>query len=266
MAPELPEPLDDYYAKAGSWADERTQSIYASRKMAWIIAMVATAVSVLLAIALLILLPLNTVEQHTILVDRQTGFVQALDPASPKMISPPKALTQSLLVQYVEAREGFDLATVKAQFRRVALWSSGPAKNRYVNLMQATNPESPLSRFPRNTVIDVQVRSVSPLSENSALVRFASVRRDQGASEQPTENWVAVIKYRYSNAPMTVEDRYVNPLGFEVIDYRIDAETLPNPEQTPVQANTGPVRSSPALSPSEARPLQQRLPNAAPGR
>ena len=227
MTSETRDKLDDYYANAGSWADERTRSVYASRKVAWIVAMVATAIALLLAIAIIFMLPLKTVVPHTLLVDKQTGFVQAIDPSQPQKIAASKALTQSFLVQYVQAREGFDISTVQGQFKKVALWSSGTVKSRYVNMMQAANPESPLTRFPRSTVIDVTVRSVSQLSDNSALVRFSSIRRDQGGSEQPAENWMAVIQYRYSSAPMTVEDRYVNPLGFEVTDYRKDAEALP---------------------------------------
>jgi type IV secretion system protein VirB8 len=211
--------------------------------------MVATAIAMLLAIAILFMLPLKTVVPHTLLVDKQTGFVQALDPAAPQKIAPQKALTQSLLVQYVQAREGFDISTVQGQFKKVALWSSGAAKNRYINMMQASNAESPLVTLPRTTVIDVKVRSVSQLSDKSALVRFASVRLDQGGTELPPENWVAIIKYRFSNAPMTVEDRYVNPLGFEVIDYRKDAETLP------VEAAAQPVNPAAfAPMPSTSRP------------
>jgi type IV secretion system protein VirB8 len=226
MNTESREKRDQYYENAGSWANERTKSIYASRKVAWIVALIAATVAVLEALAIVFLLPLKTVVPHTLLVDKQTGFVQALDPSQPQKIVPQKALTQSFLVQYVEAREGFDIATVQGQFKKVALWSSGLAKSRYVNAMQATNPESPLAALPRSAVIDVKIRSVSQISDNSALVRFVSVRRDPGATEPPPQNWVAVIKYRYSNAPMTVEDRYVNPLGFEVVDYRKDAETL----------------------------------------
>jgi type IV secretion system protein VirB8 len=249
MNVETRDTLDEYYAHAGSWADERTQSIYASRKIAWIIALVATVVALLLAIALIILLPLKTVVPHTILVDRQTGFVQAVDPANPQKLAPQKALTQSFLVQYVQAREGFDIATVQGQFRKVSLWTSGPAKSRYVNLMQAANPQSPLVIYPRNSVVHVRVRSVSQISDNTALVRFASIRRDQGAAEQPEENWVAIIKFRYSSAPMTVEDRYINPLGFEVTDYRKDPESLvaesssPSANAvTPAQSNDGAPR------------------------
>jgi type IV secretion system protein VirB8 len=245
MTTESREKLDDYYANAGSWAEERTQSIYASRKVAWIVALVATAIALLLAIAILFMLPLKTVVPHTVLVDKQTGFVQALDPAAPQKIAPNKALTQAFLVQYVEAREGFDISTVQGQFKKVSLWSSGNTRSRYVNMMQASNPESPLASLPRSSVIDVKVRSVSQLPDSSALVRFARTRRDQGGSEQPPENWVAVIKYRYSNAPMTVEDRYVNPLGFEVIDYRKDAETLPVETIAPASQAASPATLQP---------------------
>jgi type IV secretion system protein VirB8 len=227
MITDTSQSREEYYANAGSWAGERTQSIYASRKVAWIVAMVATGVAVLLAVVILLMMPLKTVVPHILLVDKQTGFVQALDPTGAQAIAPQKALTQSFLVQYVEAREGFGIATVQGQFKKVALWSSGGAKSRYVNFMQASNPESPLATLPRGTVVDAKVRSVTQLTAGSAMVRFASVRRDSEGTEYPQENWVAVIKYRYSNAPMAAEARYVNPLGFEVTDYRVDAETLP---------------------------------------
>jgi type IV secretion system protein VirB8 len=246
MTPDTPQTREDYYAKAGSWADERTQSIYASRKVAWTVALIAATIAVLEALALVFMTPLKTVVPHTVLVDRQTGFVQALDPSQPQKIAPQKALTQSFLVQYVEAREGFDFATVQQQFKKVAIWSSGTAKSGYINMMQASNPQSPLATLPRNTVINVQVRSVSPLSDSSAMVRFVTTRLDQGAAGQQPQNWVAIIRYRYSSAPMTVEDRYVNPLGFEVIDYRKDAETLPIETASPVPQSPVPQSVVPA--------------------
>jgi type IV secretion system protein VirB8 len=253
MTTETREKLDEYYEQAGSWANERTQSIYASRKVAWIVALIAAIIAVLEALAIVFLMPLKTVVPHTLLVDKQTGFVQALDPTKPQKIAPQKALTQAFLVQYVEAREGFDISTVQNQFKKVALWSAGQNKASYVNKMQASHPESPLASLPRNTVIDVTVRSVSQLENNSALVRFASIRRDAGGSEQPAQNWVAVIKYRYSNAPMAVEDRYVNPLGFEVIDYRKDAETPPVEAVPPPQSAAAPL----TVSPVPVGPAQQ---------
>jgi type IV secretion system protein VirB8 len=173
------------------------------------------------------------------MVDRTTGYVQALKPLDQATIAPDAALTQSFLVQYVLAREGFDMATLNANYRKVALFSADSARSSYLQQMQASNPASPLVLYPHSSTVDVQVKSVSPLAKGAALVRFDTVRADSGAQPQPPQSWAAVVRYRYSTAPMTLEDRFVNPLGFQVISYRKDAEVL-NPESVPaVSVPTG---------------------------
>jgi type IV secretion system protein VirB8 len=240
-APNSNENLDAYFSSAGSWADDRLSAIRKSRKIAWIIAMVAVVVALAEAVALMVLAPLKTVVPYTLLVDRQTGYVQSLDPIAPQHIAPDAALTQSFLVQYVLAREGFDIGTVKSDYRKISLWSADAAQREYIAAMQISNPVSPLARLPRSTIVQARVRSVSSVSPGTALVRFETLRIDQGGAEQPSQSWVALISYRYSNAPMAVEDRYTNPLGFQVTRYRKNAETLPLPLPLPDSADTIPA-------------------------
>ena len=90
------------------------------------------------ALALVMLLPLKTVEPYTLLVDRQTGYVEALKPIERQTIAPDAALTRSFLVQYVIARESFDRPSLKANYRKTALWSAPEARAAYVAAMQAT--------------------------------------------------------------------------------------------------------------------------------
>ncbi len=223
------EALDAYYREAGSWAEDQQTALRTSRRIAWIIAGAAVAIAFMEALALVVLTPLKTVEPYTLLVDKQTGFVQALKPLDAQLVNGNAALTQSFLVQYVIARESFDIATLQTSYRKVSLWSEGSARNAYVASIQASNPDSPLMRFPRSTVVETQVKSVSPLSANSALVRFDTIRRDAGARPQELRSWVAVIRYRYSGEPMSIEERFINPLGFEVVHYQRNAEALPAP-------------------------------------
>ena len=217
---------------ADSWATSVTEDLERSRRTAWIVAVVASAIALLLAIALVILLPLKTVEPYTLLVDRQTGHVEALAPLERQTVTADSALTRSFLVQYVIARESFDADSIQRDYRKVSLWSEGAARQRYQTQMAATNPASPLAYMPRNGTISVEVRSVSSLSADSSLVRFTTVRTDPGAQPQAPQYWAAVIKYEYSGAEMTQEDRLINPLGFQVTRYRRDAETLPEAVDT----------------------------------
>lgn len=233
------EALDAYYAEAESWATDQQDSLRASRRTAWIVAGAALAVALLEGFALLLLTPLKTVVPYTLLVDRNTGFVQALEPLDPAKVAADTALTQSFLVQYVIARESFDIDTLQADYRKVGLWSAEQARSGYVAGMQISSPQSPLTLYPRTTVIETRVKSVSPVGRNVAMVRFDTVRRDAGGRIEPARPWVAVIRYRYSGEPLRLEDRMVNPLGFQVLRYRRDAEALPPepaPEPAPPQA------------------------------
>ncbi|TJW48148.1 MAG: type IV secretion system protein, partial [Mesorhizobium sp.] len=67
--------------------------------------------------------------------------------------------------------------------------------------------------------------SVSLLNRNTASVRFATTTRRENSST--ADNWVAVIKFRYTSTPLKNEWRFDNPLGFQVTDYRRDQESAP---------------------------------------
>jgi type IV secretion system protein VirB8 len=251
------EALDAYYVEAESWAKDKQDRLRSSQKLAWTIALGAAAVAVLEAIALIVLMPLKTVEPYTLLVDRHTGYVQAVSPLEPGQITADNALTQSFLVQYVTARESFDADLLQANYRKVGLWSAETARETYVASQQATNPDSPLARYPRTTVLETRVKSVSPVADNVAMVRFETQRRDAGGATEPVRAWVAIIRYRYSGEAMTVEDRFVNPLGFQVVHYRRDAEALPPvPEPVPQQPQAPPIVVQPVVrvpAPQERR-------------
>lgn len=229
----------EYYAQAESWNRDRLGAIRSSQRVAWWVAAVAAAIAILEATALVLLTPLKTVEPYTLMVDRTTGYVQALKPLDPGTVSVESALSQSFLVQYVVAREGFDLATFQTNYRKVALFSIGPARSSYLEVVQASSPQSPLRRYPRSTTLDVTVKSVSPIAANTALVRFDTTRTDSGAQQQPATSWVAVIRYRYSGQPMSLRDRFVNPLGFQVTAYRKDPETPPAADASSPSAAPG---------------------------
>jgi len=235
--------LDAYYREAASWSDDRAAAGERSRRTAWIVAGVAAAIALLEAIAIVLLMPLKTVVPYTLLVDKQTGYVEALKPLDKQTLTPDNALLRSFLVQYVIAREGFDIDQVNANYRKVALWSAEDARSGYLSAMQANNPQSPLATLPRRALVEVQVRSVSPLGADTALVRFATVRSDPGGQAQSPQLWASVIKYRFTNAGMSAEDRMTNPLGFQVVRYHRDAEIAQPAPQTPSEGYVPPITS-----------------------
>lgn len=243
------EELSRYYSEAESWSIDRQRSNERSRRTAWIAAGVAAFIALVEAFALLALVPLKREVPYTLLVDRQTGYVEALKPLERSRIAADTALTRSFLVQYVIARETLDPGSIQHNYRKVGLMSAGEARERYLAQMPARLATQRAAGMARAATTDVRIRSVSSLSGNTALVRFDTLEIARSGQVLEAQSWAAVVTYRYSAARMSAADRLVNPLGFQVVRYRKDPETLvEEPDRLlPAPAAAAPVRPAPAI-------------------
>ena len=215
-----------YYAQAASWSTDVHGALRSSRNLAWIVALGLGLIALMEAAAIVVMMPLKTVVPYTLTVDRQTGYVEAAQGLQPGRLSQNSAVSQAFLAQYVLAREGYDATDLQANYRKVALWSAGQARDQYLKLMTVANPQSPLKLLPASAVLQPTIKSISLLTPTSALVRFDVERRNYGAEGGERQSYAAVIGFRYTGAPMKMGDRFLNPLGFQAISYRRDSEMI----------------------------------------
>jgi type IV secretion system protein VirB8 len=216
---------EDYFENARSWADTQSGAVLRERKIAWIIAGIATSVAVILAITLLILLPLKSVEPYVVTVDRQNGAVQVASGIEPGKLSQNDSVIQAELARYVRARESFDSTDLARMYRQVQLMSSRDVSSSYVRFMSAKNPASPLNALDRGDTLTVTIKSVSLIAPGSAMVRFDVSRTAPGGGTiSASGSFVSAISFGFSGRPLRAADRFDNPLGFQVTRYRRDVE------------------------------------------
>jgi type IV secretion system protein VirB8 len=253
-----------YYESAASWAQDTHASLRKSRKTAWIIASVAVGVAGLQAIAMAFLLPLKQSVPYTITVDRETGYVQTTRGVDLGPISESEAIAQSFAVQYVLARESFEASDFQDKYRKTLMWSQGNAETEYLREWDKNNPVGIPNRVRPTTRIKVTVKSVTILGPRSAMVRFDTEQSEGPSSGGMRQPWVASLTYSFSGKPISEQDRYMNPLGYQIATYRRDAETTdpisvappPPPPQTviapttPVIATDGTTMPSNGVTPS----------------
>ncbi len=72
--------------------------------------------------------------------------------------------------------------------------------------------------------LKARVRNIAFINDRVANVRFT--RTVQTETDQQSSDWIATVTFRYTNAPMAEGDRYRNPLGFQVENYRADPEVV----------------------------------------
>lgn len=215
---------EEYFENARSWTDTQSGSALRERKIAWIIAGIATAIALILALTLLILLPLKSVEPYVVTVDRQTGAVQVATGVAPGQLSQNEAVIQAELARYVRARESFDATDLPRMYRQVQLMSARDVSATYVRRMALKNPNSPLRTLNRGDTLSVAIKSVSLIASGSAIVRFDVTRITPGGSEPAINTFVSAISFGFNGRPLRAVDRFDNPLGFQVTRYRRDIE------------------------------------------
>jgi len=234
-----------YYEAASTWAQDTHETLRRSRRTAWIIAGIAVGIAAIQAVALVVLVPLKQTMPYTITVDRETGYVQTTRGVNLGTLSETEAVAQSFVVQYVLARETFDAADYREQYRKTLAWSQGSAETEYKRDWDQSNPNGIQSRVSPNTRIQVTVKSVTILGPRSAMIRFDTERSEGGGMPGMRQPWVASVVYSFSGKPINEQDRYLNPLGFQISSYRRDAETT-----QPVPMPAAPLPMVPAPSPA----------------
>lgn len=217
---------DTYYAAAQSWSDDRVAAAARQSRLAWFVAGGAGGIALVLAIALALLVPLKTVEPYVVTVDRQSGSVQIATTLTRARLTENEAIIQAQLAGYVRARETFDATDLALQYARVQRLSAPPVAQTYVAAMAAANPASPLRTLGRGDTVAIEIKSVSLIAPGAALVRFDSRRTALAGTAPITQSHIAAISFGFADKPLRMEDRFDNPLGFQVTRYRRDTENI----------------------------------------
>ena len=217
------EDLKAYFAEAESWDRDRFVAAARSRRLAWIVAGIASSLAVVSIGSVMALSPLKTVVPYVVTVDRSTGATNVTQELrGDKTITYDEAVRKYFLADYVRNREGWIPQAREEFFRKVLALSNREEQTRWTAFYRKDNPDSPQNQFTANDAVFVAIRSVAFISPNVAQVRFVKrLERDQQVIETPA---IATITFDVLSKPETESGRYANPLGFQVRSYRADAE------------------------------------------
>lgn len=240
------------------WIEHEIEVERRGRRTAWAVAIILIVVCAAQAAAIAIMLPLKEIVPYTVLVDRQTGYVETARGIELGTLKEDQAIVESMLAQYILARETFDPADFAERYDRVALWSLGAARDNYVAQYQA-GAQSVLADMRPGTLVKVIVKKIEVIDKDTARVRFETQRKDVN-TDPVRYDWSAIVSYRFTGQPMKQEDRLLNPLGFQVTAYRRDSEVAADVALQPVPAPVvaqpefaGPLAAVPAEAPPEAK-------------
>lgn len=209
---------------ARTWEYDRMRAAVQSKRLAWGVAGGACALAVASVAAVVMLTPLKSVEPYVIRVDKASGETQvvtALKGPQPRTYE--DAVNRYFISQYVRLREGWLNDAARENAYAVMLMSEPAEASRYLNGVQSSNRIAPSNIYGDKGFVSISVRTISFLSPTVAQVRYSKIITF-GQNTPVAQNWNAIMTFKYTTAPEHEKDRIINPLGFQVVNYRSDPE------------------------------------------
>ncbi|MBM7070730.1 Type IV secretory pathway component [Shewanella sp. 202IG2-18] len=225
-----------YFAEVNQWDVELSSRIKQSELRAWRCCALLTFIAVLQGVALLCLLPLKSIEPFVIRVDNNTGLVDVVSTLTGSGKVKPQAqevMDKYWLTQYVNHRESYQWETRAYDRNLIGVMSSETVQQDYAAYTDpTTNRNAPINRYQQQAQVRVYIQAISFIGNEivkgeprkTALIRYSKQVKRLGESHSPT-HWIATVTFAYRNSPMKLEDRRINPLGFQVLSYRNDQAT-----------------------------------------
>jgi len=193
----------------------------------WFVATIIAGVLAAVAMgAVAMLLPLQKLVPLAVTVDSRTGLVTSVEYGrSVAELTQKEAIQRSDVARYVTARETYDPQDLATNAKLVRVMSDGNIWRQYEEETSQYNEASPMRRYGFKVRRRIEVSTVLPLpnTENTYQIRYAAIEESPG-SQAVEKPFVSTVNFRYSDRPLSNEDRILNPLNFRVLAYRKDQE------------------------------------------
>ncbi len=217
---------DLYLNEIKKFEQDRVEIAKQSAKSAWIITAGSGVLTLLLGFAIVVVMPLKTVDYRLLFIDPQTGVTQLIQPLSDaKRMTYGEVLDKHWLHRYVITRGSYQWQTVQDAFDYIKLTSHDDVFNAYNGQLRAKN--SPVAVFKDYKKIHLEDVAISflPTRQDQRLAQVSFTKVVLNSDDSPDSNyrptkWSATITFDYLKEITKESERQLNPLGFQVTSYQ----------------------------------------------
>lgn len=243
--------VEQSVAKAVSYEITVADMARRSERRAWWVATGSLLMSLALAGGYYYMLPLKEKVPFLVMADAYTGNATVARLSGTfrgETITANEAINRSNVAQYVMARESYDSAVMGLRdWELVFVMSTDPVSQTMRARYAGNNPQNPFVMYGRERAIRVKILSITPLGqEANGSFRGASVRIQRSLLDKRSgatsflDNQLVTLRFEYNqNLALSEQDRVLNPLAFQVTEYRVDndyARGVPVPDDSAMQA------------------------------
>lgn len=207
--------------KIKNWYSNRYQVVLIQRNILLlftIISLFSVSIAVLFVKSIM---TSKSLEPYIIQIDEKTGVPSVVKQMDNFNFTSDQAIRHYFINQFVQAASGYDPVNYKSDANKVRLFSTSPVYSDFRRRINARDLGGEAS-------IQVRIKSIQFTDSNNAQIRILTEKSVgvNNVGSGATKNEVITMTFNFTDMNLTLEERMVNPLGFQVSKYLIAEETF----------------------------------------
>lgn len=165
----------------------------------------------------------KTIEPFVVEIDERTGIPTVVNQVSKKQYTANNIIVEYFLYRYVLARESYDYKDFNYKYYTVVRLLSSPKVFRsFYTSVNIRNDNSPYNLYGRNVRLVPKIRSILNISGGKQIRIIVQHIKNNAIIKE--EKKIIFLRYRFIELNLSLDARLVNPLGFQVTEYKIEDE------------------------------------------
>lgn len=203
--------------KIHNWYADRYLSLLLQRNLLFLFAAMS-CIGVLVALTVIkSLYEQKSIDPYLIEVDKRDHIMTIVEHESHKTYTAQESIKEYFLSEYLNARESYKPETLENNMNTVRVMSSKEVYKLYLkDLDKMKNTVKNVGRGATATLGIGQITYITPTRVELKCIKRIVSEVDASRKE---EKFGVVIAFNFANIPMTLDDRRINPLGFQVVSY-----------------------------------------------
>lgn len=201
-----------------SWYSNRYQIVLVQRNILFLLALISMVSVSVAVIFVKDRLGSKSLEPYVIEVEEKTGVATTVDQLTAQRFTANEAIRKYFINQFVHAASGYNHKTYSQDANIVRLLSTPAVFSGFRNRINR-------KEFGESTRISVRIKSIQFPSEDTAQIRI--FKQKEYLDRKPEiKDEVITMNFYFTDVELSMEDRLINPLGFQVRKYLIAEEVF----------------------------------------
>lgn len=211
--------MNDSKAKVKSWYSNRYQIVVVQRNILLLFTLISMFSVAIAVIFVKNIMASKSLEPYVIEVESKTGVATVVDQMTAQQFTSDQMIRKYFINEFIHAASGYEPRTYKEDNEKVRLFS---IPNIYSDFKNRINPRV----LGPNSNIQVRIKSVQFPDQNTAQIRVARQIDIEGSDPKAVDEIITMGFFFAPNMNLSMEERLINPLGFQINKYLIAEEVF----------------------------------------